>query len=113
MQPNKPNPELKKAKQAIYAKLKQEGLSHKASIAVMANISVATDGTFNPKHQDKMGVASGLFHWQGDLKTSYWEFCKYYHLLNCEVTQISFMMGVVRGPEEGMGIGKDTAAKIK
>lgn len=68
----------------------------------MANIAVDTNGTFNAKHQDKFGVASGLFHWEGDLKKLYWEFCKYYHLVNCEHTQISFMVGTIKGPETGL-----------
>lgn len=79
----------------------------------MANIMVATENTFNPVHQDKFGVASGLFHWEGELKKSYWEWQKYYHVANVESSQISYMVGVIFGPEMGVGIGKDNANALK
>lgn len=63
MQPNKLDPAQKKVKQEIYTHLKSQGFNHKACIAIMANISVSTEGTYDCKHQDKNGVASGLFHW--------------------------------------------------
>lgn len=88
----------KQAKQELYTLLREQGFTSKACIAILANISVSTNGTFDAKYIAKNGTSSGLFQLDGELKKSYYDFTKYYHVVNCAHTQISFMAGTINGP---------------
>lgn len=72
----------------------------------MGNISVTTGGTFNYKAADKKGNTVGLFNFDKETKEAYYGFVHYYHLAHCEQTIISFLRGIISGPEKGVGIGK-------